>query len=64
MTSGIMETWWDGSHSLSVGMEWYGFFRKDRQRRPEGCITHDVNEKLECMELFLKMGEEPWMQCS
>lgn len=47
---GITETWWDGSHDCSVGMEGYGLFRKDRQGRQEGVTALYVNEQLECME--------------
>lgn len=37
---GIMETWWDGSHDWSVGMEGYRLFRKEELRR---VLLHSVS---------------------
>lgn len=56
---GIVEVWWDGSYSWSVGMEGYRFFRKCRPGRQGGGVALYVNDDLECMELHLGVDEEP-----
>ncbi|PKU42006.1 hypothetical protein llap_7684 [Limosa lapponica baueri] len=49
----------DGSYDWSIGMGGYRLFRKDRQGRRGDGVALYVTEQLECMELHLRMDEEP-----
>lgn len=42
----------------NAGMEGYRIFGKGRQRRCGGGASPSVNERLQCMDLCLGMGEE------
>jgi len=55
----IMETWWDNSYDWNIEVGGYRLFRKDRQGTRGGGVPLYDKEQLECMELLLRMDEEP-----
>ena len=56
---GIMETWCDGSHDWSIIMWGYRLTGKNRLERPGEEVALYVREQLECIELCLRMDDEP-----
>lgn len=56
--TGITEIWWDDAHDWSVGLDGYKLFRKHKQRRRGGSVALYIQDKLESMELHLRIKEE------
>lgn len=55
---GIMEMWWDSSPDWSAPKEGYRLFRKYRVGRRGGGVELYTKEWLECMELYLRIGDK------
>jgi len=54
----ITETWWDVSHDLTVAIDGYRLFRRDRRGRRGGGVTLYFKKWTDCEELSLKRSHE------